>query len=296
MSLRLTYQGMMMAVMAAVALGVILFLFFKKENTREYAAESPKMILAGDSIFAYFQDERSVASNLSEMMGEKVLDASFGGTCLSYCDRDGRLDDTNDCLSMAALTQGIVTGDFRYQENSQITMGYCDYYAPRLEEIKNTDYSKADVIVVEYLLNDYHNAVPVKTGSDKYDEYTYEGALRSVLRTLRKEYPGLRIIVATPTMSWYPVGQTEGDEAENAAGILDSNHMINSHERDFGGGTIDEYIAAQKRVADELNLEYIDLSECYDDAAYTADGVHPNELGAKLIAEYIYGYLSTGEK
>ena len=47
MSIRLTYQGMMMAVMAAVALGVILFLFFKKENTREYTAEEPKVILAG---------------------------------------------------------------------------------------------------------------------------------------------------------------------------------------------------------------------------------------------------------
>ena len=78
--------------------------------------------------------------------------------------------------------------------------------------------------------------------------------------------------------------------------------MITGHERDFGGGTVDEYLAVQKKVAEEFKLEYIDLSNSFDNTAYedrytySDEGLHPSELGTKLIAEYIYGYLSSGEK
>ena len=287
----------MIGIMAIAAVAVIVFLFFKNENARDYNYNTPKVILAGDSIFAYFQDERSVASILSEKLSEDVLDASMGGTCMAYCDRDGRLDDTKDCMSMAALTQAIACADFRYQENSPLTIGSKDYFESRLDRIKKTDFSKAEILIIEHLLNDYQNGVSVETGSDIYDEYTYEGALRSVVRTFKKEYPNLRIILASPILTWYPSTVTVMDEDGTTREVQDFDHMITAHESDFGGGTIDKYKEVQKRIAEEMGVEYIDLSQSFDNTAYedrykySDEGIHPSEYGTQLIAEYIYEYL-----
>ncbi len=295
------HQGMMIGTMAFAAVAVIVFLFFKNENARDYNYNTPKVILAGDSIFAYFQDERSVASLLSEKLSEDVLDVSMGGTCMAYCDRDGRLDDTRDCMSMAALTQAKVNDDFRYQDNSPLTIGSMDYYEDRLEDIKKTDYSKGEILIIEHLLNDYQNGVPVETGSDIYDEYTYEGALRSVVSTLKKEYPNLRIILASPILTWYPSTVTVTDEDGATHEEQDFDHMITAHESDFGGGTIDKYKDVQERIADEMGVEYIDLSLSFDNTAYenrytySDEGIHPSEYGSQLIAEYIFRYLSGEE-
>ncbi|MBR1860466.1 MAG: SGNH/GDSL hydrolase family protein [Lachnospiraceae bacterium] len=280
-SIRFSIPGVIITFLALVTFGIIFWMFLKNENRRDYREDQPEIILSGDSIFAYYQDERSVASRLSEISGKKVFDASFGGTYLAYHDRDARLDDTSDAMSMVALTSAIINNDFRYQKNAHISANGTEYFDERTEALEKTDFGKAKILIVEYMLNDYHSGITIESGSDIYDEYTYEGALRSVVTQLKKAYPDLRIIIAGAPVTWYEV--THG--------------IISSYERDFGGGNAEDYREVQKAVAEELEVEYMDLSEAYDLSVadnipvYTADGIHPNEAGAEALARYIWEYI-----
>jgi len=266
---------------AAVMFAIVFTAFCKKEKAdkRDYA---PSVVIMGDSIMAYYQDERSVASNLAQLTGAEVFDASFGGTCFSYQDRDGRLDNCTDAFSIAALTQAIVSNDFRYQYTSDIRASATEYFPERVKRLGEVDFSKVDILIIESLANDYHNSARIKAGSDKYDEYTYEGAMRSVIESFRKNYPDLRIIIAAPPQTFYK--DAEGN-------------MISCMEKDFGGGTEKDYLEAQKEIASEYGVELLDLSGCYGDINeenwndYSIDGLHPWPWGAEKIAECIYDFL-----
>ncbi len=272
-------------IIAAIIFTVVFVSFYKKEkaDNRSYA---PQVVIMGDSIMAYYQDERSVASQLSLLLGTEVFDASFGGTCFSYQDRDGRLDNCVDAFSIAALTQAIVSNDFRYQKTSDVRQSATEYFPERVAKLAEVDFSKVDILIIESLANDYHNSARIKAGSDKYDEYTYEGAMRSVIESLQKNYPDLRIIIASPPLTFYK------DENGN---------MISCMEKDFGGGTEGEYLEMQRAVAEEYGIEMIDLAESYAGVNeenwndHSIDGLHPWPWGAEEIAGCIYNHLSNNE-
>ena len=266
---------------AAVMFAIVFVSFYKKEKA-DKRSSTPSVVIMGDSIMAYYQDERSVASNLAQLTGKEVLDASFGGTCFSYQDRDGRLDNCADAFSIAALTQAIISNDFRYQYTSDIRASATEYFPERVRQLGEVDFSKVDILIIESLANDYHNSARIKAGSDKYDEYTYEGAMRSVIESLRKNYPDLRLIIAAPPETFYK--DAEGN-------------MISCMEKDFGGGTEKAYLEVQKEIALEYGVELIDLSGCYGDINeenwndYSIDGLHPWPWGAEKIAECIADYI-----
>lgn len=285
---------------AALIVFVIFFVRFMVTESKNNTYYAPDIVIMGDSIFAYAlfgPSDSTVAGYLEKKMNVTVADASFGGTCMSYIDKDGRLDTSNDAYCMAALTQAIVAQDFRYQDNSDIRLTATDYFEERLEMLKSIDFSQVDILIMDYLLNDYQIAVPVSCGSDKYDEYTYEGAMRSVVTQLKDKYPELRIIVVAPVKSWY------------------TDDSIPSDEMDLGGGTVDVYIECQKMLAEELGVEWISLYDIYDEFVaenpdmivdengesismikfFTDDQVHPRIVTRELIADRLCEYLTNGE-
>lgn len=260
-----------------VAIFTVWFCRHEKRNDNCY---SPDIVLMGDSIFATTVGEGSIADILGDKSGFTVCDESFGGTGACYMDTDARLDRNDDAYSLASLTQALITGDFRYQENSYPGSEVTWYFEDKIKELEKVDFSSVKILMIEHLLNDYHNGNPVNCGTDLHDEYTYEGALRSVITKLQKEYPQLRIILISPTRSWYGAD-------------LDQS----SAQKDFGGGVITDYIECQKKIAEETGVEWISLYELYGDDSsnvfeYTIDGVHPNEAGNELIADYLYNYLN----
>ena len=68
------------------------------------------------------------------------------------------------------------------------------------------------------------------------------------------------------------------------------------------------YLDAQRKTAELLGAEYIDLTDIYDEEyitsegevitgfGYTVDGTHPNYYGRMAISEKISEYLKDTEK
>lgn len=293
----------------AIAIGIVLFTLFWKNQTRDLRKASPEIVIMGDSIFAGTRGEDSVSTKLSARLGREITDVSIGGSCLGYLDRDARLDYYDDAVSMAALTQAVLSNDFRYQENANIKSAATSYLGERLQTLEAIDFSEVKILIIDHLLNDYHSGIQIRTDGDKYDEYTYEGALRSIVTQLKDSYPELRIILVAPTLSWY--GDEETDYSTGY--FYPRGNILPSSEYDFGRGSITEYIEVQKMVAEELGVEWISMYDLYSKAAdaaqetddlaeegrlyacykYTIDGIHPNGNGIELITDFLYNYLKS---
>ena len=240
--------------------------------------------LFGDSLIAYAQDSTSVASMLAGNTGRDVTDLSFGGTTMAYTAEDSTLASDRNFLSMASIALAYDANDFALLRNHETSAPATDYFKDREKQLEALDLKNTDIVIIEHCLNDYHCAVPIGD-RDSDSIYTYTGALRTVVGKIRDINPDIRIILVSPTEKWMPDG-------------------VNASEYDYGGGVLDDYVRAQREVAEELGAEYIYLYDLYDTPGvdendqpisgidYTVDGTHPNFYGRVLIAQTIADYLN----
>ncbi|MCR4895705.1 MAG: hypothetical protein K5891_02900 [Lachnospiraceae bacterium] len=259
----------------------ILFAFFFRGFARQLSPgrETPDILLMGDSIFAYTRDETSVAALMNQSMDAVIADGSFGGTALCYRDVDARLGYMGDAFCMAALTQAMVTGDFRVQENARVRENATDYFGERLAALERIDLSGVKILVIEHQLNDYQGGSALEDPANPTGEYNYRGALRHIIGSLQEKYPDLDIVLASSPYVWYPLETSAQTGAD----------------RDFGYGTLDDFADVQAQVAEETGCGLISLRDVYPEAessedpeiwrVYTVDGMHPNAEGRRLIAE-----------
>lgn len=199
---------------------------------------------------------------------------------MSRTDANMQIAYTKDGLSMVSLARAIYMNDFGVQETIRIRESATEYFYDTITSMEYIDYSKAKVVFIEQGINDYHAGVPIENAKNPYDQYTYKGALRSTIQYLREAHPHLRMILVTPTYSWYTVPH------------------LTCEEMDEGGGILEEYVTAQMQVAEEMGVEIIDLyhdfythDEWEDYMIYTTDGLHPNENGRNMIATRLVEYL-----
>lgn len=242
-----------------------------------------RIMVMGDSIFGESRDETSVSARLGEALGEYVFNGSLSGTTMARIDTNDDLGYTKDCLSMQAYALSVATKDFGPQQTFFAREAATDYFSVAINMIETVDFDNLEVLFIEHGINDYHAGVPIENPEDAYDVYTFTGALRSTIQTLKKAYPDLQIVLVTPTYSWY---------------FTDTSNQMTCEEYNLGGGVLEEYVNAELEVAREMNVDVIDHyhnfypHEQEDDwKIYTRDGLHPNEEGCKLIAMSLYQYL-----
>lgn len=241
----------------------------------------PQIVVLGDSIMGQVRDETAVSEQLSALTGKEIFNAALGGTCLSRIDTEKRIAYTKDSLSFAAISRAAALDDFGPQQTTRVRESVTEYFSEVIDDLEKVDFSKVDILLVQYGINDYHAGVPIVNPEDPFDEYTFEGALRSAITFWREKYPDIRIILLTATYSWYGY--------EN----------LTCEEKDEGGGILEDYVNAEIRIAEEMNVEIIDMyHDLYphesweDEKIYTSDGLHPNEAGRQLLAETIAAYLN----
>ena len=242
--------------------------------------EEPLAIAFGDSIFATLRWGDSAVELLSKKRGEEIVNAAFGGTAMAKTGAEKRWDDDWNYFSMDSLIDSVIAQDFSPQRQTKIS-GYATEYFPELvERLDRMRFGKLSLLLLEYGMNDYQLGTPLENPQDPLDEYTFAGALRLVLGKAKKEFPNCRIVLVSPTYSWY-VSQEKSCE-----------------EMDFGGGFLKDYVELEQRIAKEYGVEFVDLyqdlyeHETFADwETYTVDGVHPNEAGCERIAERIAQFL-----
>lgn len=263
---------------AAVLFVVLLCLTFPiREIDKVY---EPQIVVLGDSIMAQVRDETSVSEQLAALTEKEIFNGALGGTCLSRIDTEKRIAYTKDSLSFAAISRAVALDDFGFQQSTIVRENATEYFAEVIDDLEKIDFSKVDILLVQYGVNDYHAGIPIENPEDPFDEYTFNGALRSAITFWRENYPDIRIILLTSTYSWY------------------DHFGLTCEEKDEGGGILEDYVNAEIRVAEEMNVEIIDLyHDLYphkvweDEDIYTEDGLHPNEAGRLLLAETIAAYL-----
>ncbi len=251
------------------------------DSEQHISSENKEIVLLGDSILGQIQGVDSVEAHLRELTGMSVYSAALGGTNMSRLNAEGRPDYTKDILSMEALATAIATGDFGAQQTVRIRESGTEHFADTIDSLEGIDFDNVQILFVGHGINDYHAGVSIGNPGNPEDAYTFSGALRRSITTLQKAYPDLRIILVTPTYSWYP-------SAEHTC-----------EEQDFGGGILEAYVQAELTIAEELGIEVLDVyhdyypHEAFEDwMQYTSDGVHPNEAGRRMLAETLADYVN----
>ncbi|MDR2044037.1 MAG: SGNH/GDSL hydrolase family protein [Clostridium sp.] len=238
------------------------------------------VVCFGDSLIGQIRDETSVPGLLEAELGQPVFNGAFGGTRMSRLSAARSLAYSQDGYSMAALAQAVAYGDFGVQQTLRGTQNGTFYFEETVDVLETIDYRQVDVIFIQHGVNDYHNGIPLRSSEDPYDVYTFSGAVRTVVRTLRENLPQARIILMTPTYCWLP------------------DKRLTCEEWDTGYGGLEAYVAEEIRVAQELGVEIIDHYRTLfphavweDWERYTVDGLHLNEDGRRLVAASMAAYL-----
>ena len=271
---------------AALAFAVILFsvlvMNFGKPEKTAY-----DVVIFGDSIMAYAHDDSSVAWMINNKTGLSVCDLSFGGTAMAYSSESRTPGSHKSYLCMAAISNALLADDLSVQKNIRQKDPATDYFDRRVSEMEAADIAHTDIAIIEHCINDYNSDIPIGDATST-SEYTYCGAIRVSVENLRKINPDIRIILVTPTGFW-----------------LEDNER---YDESNGEGTLSDYVAAQKMMAEELGTEFIDLYHIYETHSekhpigdtghevigyyYTVDGTHPNYYGRDAISDVISEYIS----
>lgn len=261
-----------------------LFLLTFRDRSGEQERQTVSLVTFGDSVFGMVRDETAIPDQLAERMGMTFYNAAFGGTRAARGDLEHRLDYSKDSLSLVGLMKSVEADDFGVQQDARIRESMTEYFAEVVDGLAAVDFSGVELVVIQHGLNDYYSGVPICSEDDPYDEYTFQGALRTSVSILQEKYPDIRIVLASPTYTWY------------------MQEQLTCEEFDAGYGVLEDYVLAEAEVAEEFGLEWIDLyhdlfphEKWADWELYTSDGLHPNEAGRTLVAERIAAYLQKGE-
>lgn len=273
-------QEILYGILAAILFCVLFFATFhsRAEATRQ---QTVQMIVFGDSVFGEIRDETAVPAQVQELSGISVYNAAMGGTCMARADMDRRLDYPKDSISMVGLSKAVLARDFGVQQAARMRESNQEYFPEVIDGLEKIDFTRAEIVLIQQGINDYHAGVPIDNPDNPYDEYTFLGALRSAVANLRKANHGLRIMVITPTYTWY------------------LNMGLTCEEMKEGSSVLEEYVDAELRAGEELGIEVIDVyhdffpHEQWEDwELYTRDGLHPNETGREMLAERIAEVLA----
>lgn len=249
--------------------------------TESRGHEDYDAVFFGDSIIASdHSDWWDISTIVGNELGIRTLNAGFGGYTMSNMDVTGLPGDYRDEYSMVGLSKSVRIHSFKSQimasqKDAPLTIWYFPEVSQKLNDIK---WNAVDYIFIEYGANDYLNGVPIEDTSDKYNEYTFAGALKTSIENIQKGVPDAQIILMTPI--YMNPGALGGD----------------CNKADYGGGILKDYVEKEKEIAEEYGLYLIDNfteidinKDNYEE--YLPGGLHPNLEGNTLIADNICRHI-----
>lgn len=236
-----------------------------------------QIVVFGDSIWDSSRDESGIAYLVSQYMDADVYNCAIGGTRATMKDGAPTEDFENwDSTSLSGMIHAAI-GDV---DPERFLEGYVAGGV-----FMNVDFSKTDYFIIAYGLNDYFSgAVLNADNSNSWDTHGYGGALRMAIDRLRRHFPDAQILLISPTYCQF---------------WKDGVMYTDSNMKDFGGGTLTNYVNVCRNVAETEQTLYIDAYTTMGINTYTAedyleDGIHLTAAGRELYAKAVSSCLKYG--
>ena len=234
-----------------------------------------QIVVLGDSQFGNFRDENGLAYMLSLKCKANVYNLAIGGTCAGVTPTEGSSHgedwESKGGCGIAQLICGKVPESIIDGET----------YVKAVFD--SCDFSKTDVFVIEYGINDYLSKIPIHS-DEPLSVRTYTGAINYIVTTLHNHFPDAQFIVCTP-------GYCQFFQSGTGAYIGDGNVTSN------GYGVVREYCEEASNVCDSIEnctsydpyfLLDIDMENAQ---GFLSDGIHMTTQGrekyVKMLSRFI---------
>ncbi len=232
------------------------------------------IISFGDSIFGNNNTGTGVCNQIKLNTGADVYNCAFGGTrAYPRAENAASANEPYRHFDMMNLIDAIIAKDYTNQDAALTPAEGESVFNARfpamLERIKNLTFTD-QIVTLNHGTNDWNSGVDVEV---------YKDALKYVITQLKTNYPDLQIVLISPT--WRCT-------FEDGAVVEGSGSRTNKN-----GLTVSDFADAMKKVAEEMNVDFID---CYNigineenclDYFNGTDGTHHDEPGRIYLAKHI---------
>ncbi len=238
------------------------------------------VLCLGDDYFADGRGTDSIPDLMENYLpNSRIINASFAGSTLSTLDTLYDFDTCQDAFTPYWIINAMVLRDYTIM-NLSLDTEYLtiqdDTYKETYEEITTIDLNDVDVIVMMYGMNDYLQNRLVTNVADLKDIRAYSGAFQATVDKIQENYPHIRIIFSSPTISF-----VENEEGE----LVNTNIYSNDYAFQVGYNN-----AINATVVNNMYVSYVDnyygneiTHENYSE--YLSDNWHLNKKGRDVIAK-----------
>lgn len=230
-----------------------------------------RIVFFGDSVIGNYTDSASIPGVVNGLTGAAVYNCGYGGNHATY---------NGTGITLPGIADALVQRDLsELPADQQVYRGIAAFLQDTSGEESGTDSDSSRLcFVINYGLNDYFNRFPISS-EDPYDIGTFEGALRTAVRTLQDAYPDARILLMTPNYTSYSDAASDSDSAADP-------------EESGAADPLPDYVNAVLSVGAERGVTVLDnYAELGIDrtnhGSYLLDGVHPNEATRFTIGRRI---------
>jgi lysophospholipase L1-like esterase len=218
----------------------------------------------GDSIWDTYQVSEAVAART----GIRSINGAFAGTRLSD---NGAA--TNPLCGWALATS-IATGSWTAAiAAADAEVGSRPYWPEKIRRLAAIDWTKIDILTFAHGTNDWSGeAVLGDTGSAQ-DETNFYGCVHYIIDQILTAYPHIQLIFITPML------RTTGSNGN--------------------GDTMLDFVDAMIEVCEDQIVPVFDSYRKlginnYNAGTFLSDGLHPSNLGVRLIAQKVSAFITAG--
>ncbi len=231
------------------------------------------VLCLGNEPFSQDTSESGLAGQIAALGNCNVINAAFPDsqvTCENAKYSTDSLDSMDDIFNLFYVSYAISIGDFSSLETVASAHTENSAYQQSVDALKNTDFSKVDVIAIMYDGIDYINGMAMQNPDVPDELTTYVGSLSNSFKLLQDKYPYIRIVFMSPYYAEY-----DG---------------VSSRTTDLGNGTIVNYFQWAYDTCGSSSVSFLDNyygsvnENNYKD--YLADDVHLNAAGCTKVADH----------
>ena len=231
------------------------------------------VLCLGNEPFSQDTSDTGLAGQIASLGNCNVINAAFPNsqvTCENASYSTESLDTMDDIFNLFYVSYAISIGDFSSLETVASAHTEDDTYQQSVDALKNTDFSKVDIIAIMYDGTDYINGMAMQNPDVPDELTTYVGSLTNSFQLLQDKYPYIRIVFMSPYYAEY-----DG---------------TSSRTTDLGNGTIVNYFQWAYDTCGSSSVSFLDnyygsVNET-NYSEYLSDGIHLNADGCTKVADH----------